>query len=168
MRIGGAQIDCANEGVTVTESEATFVAACVAACAAIVAAIFAALSTRKTNYTNAIVASRIRWISELRDDFSALYSDAEQIFGSESTRQHEDGLKLSRNYLASSLKLRLKLNPRDDREILGLLENLEQAVLAACKGEDWTNIDREKLIPQIQDLLKREWDKSKREAASVW
>ena len=97
-----------------------------------------------------------------------LFSDAEQIFGSESTRQHEDGLKLSRNYLASSLKLRLKLNPRDDRKILGLLENLEQAVLAACKGEDWTNIDREKLIPQIQVLLKREWDKSKMEAASVW
>ena len=81
MQIGSAQIDCVSEGVTVTESEVTLVAACVAACAAIVAAIFAALSTRKTNYTNAIVASRIRWISELRDDFSTLYSDAEQIFG---------------------------------------------------------------------------------------
>ena len=42
-----------------TESAATFVAALVAAIAAIIAAGFAIVGARRTNYTNAIVASRI-------------------------------------------------------------------------------------------------------------
>jgi len=150
-----------------TESTATFFAACIAAVAAITAAVFVAIGVRRTNYSNAIVASRIRWIAELREDFAALYSDAEKIFGSDVIRL-EDSLELSRDYMARSLKLRLKLNPRDDADILSLLEKLEQAVVAACHGEDWSNFDRHRLIPLIQALLKREWDKSKKEAATIW
>jgi hypothetical protein len=150
------------------DSMATFIAACIAAVAAIIAAWLAFLGARRANYTNSIVASRIRWISELRDDFSSLYSNAEHIFAAGYAPESEESLVLSRDYLAASLKLRLKLNPRDDAEILALCERLENCVLAACRGDEWMNIDREKLIPLIQQLLKREWDKSKEEAGTFW
>lgn len=147
---------------------ATFIAACVAAVAAIIAALLTFIGTRRANYTNSIVASRIRWISELRDDFSKLYSNAEHIFERNYAEPSEEGLSISRDYMTASIKLRLKLNPRNDVDILALLERLEQSVIAACRGKDWTNIDRESLIPLIQQLLKREWDKSKKEAATFW
>lgn len=148
------------------DGTATFIAAVIAAIAAIIAAAFAIMGARRTNYTNAIVASRIRWISEMREDFSNLFADAERIF--EAVEGTDTPAVDARDYLAASLKLRLRLNPKDDEGTLKKLEGLERAVIAACHGEDWQNLDRDEMIPEIQALLKREWDKSKKEAAQLW
>jgi hypothetical protein len=148
------------------DGTATFVAALIAAIAAIIAAAFAIMGARRTNYTNAIVASRIRWISEMREDFSNLFADAERIFNTVGAQ--DNPAVAARDYLAASLKLRLRLNPKDDAGTLKKLDNLECAAIAACRDEDWSNFDREQMIPEIQALLKREWDKSKKEAAQLW
>ena len=102
----------------------------------------------------------------MREDFSKLFADAEHIFEIDETVGA--GAACARDYLMASLKLRLRLSPKDDKETLRKLESLERAVIASCRGEEWEEFEREKMIPEIQALLKREWEKSKKEAAQLW
>ena len=148
----------------------TLVAAIVAAVAAVAAALISLFAIRRTNYINAIAASRIKWIGELREDFSVLVADAFHIVQSNGHGSYSDeqGLLLYKGFQQKTIKVRLKLNPTDDKSIIEMLLKMENNVFAACTNRDWSYDGDETLISEMQNLLKNEWDKVKVESSRLF
>ncbi len=107
----------------------------------------------RNSYITVITKSRIEWIEKLRTEFAELLPllDVDSI--------SEEGKNRVRGLLISIL---LRLNPNDelDKEIQMKIEDIQNDLHA----ESFEFSGRDGLVVQMQSLLKREWDKAKREA----
>lgn len=116
------------------------------------------VTSRKTSFVNTVTAERVKWIGKIRENMSRLVAEREQTAheNTDTNQGAEFRIRQLRN------EILLQLNPVDDAEQIALIENIGN-----CTGkgmEQQVGIFRRDLIRSTQAMLKREWDKVKRES----
>ncbi|HHE39239.1 MAG TPA: hypothetical protein ENL20_11805 [Candidatus Cloacimonetes bacterium] len=94
----------------------------------------------------------IQEYSELKSDIE----DVESAFNKVMTRSEIVNKALL-------MKLKMKMNPKDDIEIIDYLDKIVNYFSDYSKEINKFDIDLKSIIDKVQELLKREWDKVKTE-----
>jgi flagellin-specific chaperone FliS len=113
--------------------------------------------------TKVITSERAQW----RNDMRVLGSELVSLLNQKNIKDDNELLK---NFHQTRVKLRLRLNPNEghelDVELLTLLRGFSDFV---AKADKISSVDTTKLEDfefAIQKLIKKEWDKSKKETES--
>lgn len=124
--------------------------------------------TRRTQYINTVTSERVKWIQELRKNVSALsgavHTWALTYANASLPQQREGETALLADIDRLRYLIRLQLNPTDspDDEIEALL--LRIPTLTNSATQEQLLITLEALTQKTQMLLKKEWQKVKKEA----
>lgn len=172
----------------------------------VVAAFVAQFYTRKnlktSQYINVITSERIKWIQDVRNEFSILLSSVilyllnsdkiinepnleitpelvdavgeeeieNMIFDFKSKKSVSDVIQpefknalSKREIVEKSILLKMKLNPKEDVEIIYILNDIINIFSNVSFDVSSQNIKYEYLVEKCQDMFKREWEKVKDE-----
>ena len=97
----------------------------------LVTAILNWLATSRSKYVETITTERIKWVGELRSDFSEFLSDLTEL--RKAHKRKESKPEISARAYKRLVLIHLKLNPRAplDREIFSLMSDAIQQVVTA-------------------------------------
>ena len=172
----------------------------------VIAAFVAQLYTRKnlktSQYINVITSERIKWIQDVRNEFSVLLSsvffyllNSNKIINESSmvitqelidlvTEEEIEAMTIEfnknkiisdtikdefktglskREIVEKSILLKMKLNPKEDAEIISILDDIINTFSIVSFDVSYQNIRYEVLVNECQNMFKREWDKVKDE-----
>jgi hypothetical protein len=119
--------------------------------------------TQLTVLTQVITTERAQWRSDMRSLTSELVPLLHQIKDKKSKEAISEFHQLR-------VKIRLRLNPKEgheyDQELLSLLGTFEDFINSADNSQSKFDDKIEKFEITMQKLIKKEWDKSKKEAES--
>jgi hypothetical protein len=150
-----------------TKEELTLIAAIVAAIGATIAATISLFSNSRSKYIDTITATRIEWVTGLRNDFSSLISAFTKRLTAD-VHGLNDAAKyaLEENISDLMMLINLKLNRRSslDREISKLMGIVLQKVHEGAEQADYVG-PAAHLTMVVEELLKEEWEKAKYEAS---
>lgn len=125
--------------------------------------VFNYKNSSRTQYINTITSERIKWINSIRENVSEFCGKARFLayWGDESPDEKKDRIK-ELNYLFNLIRLQLNPKGEADQKIFNVLKAITgvaspNSVEAYCKKE-------EELVTLVQEYLKTEWDRVKKEA----
>ena len=132
------------------------------------------LTSSRSKYVDVIAAERIKWVGELRSDFSKFFVGFDRVVHLFRLDQREkikinDALEVANNHMNL---VRLKLNTESDLDIT-IIDLMQRSAYSARSGdlEEYRSY-RSLLLKFCSFLLKDEWEKAKREASGplrwVW
>lgn len=144
-------------------TEWAVVVACVAAAVALTTAFFSVLNTSRTIRAQIVSANRQKWIDAIRDDLAVFLrksavSHRQEWSSAPSTTIIADGEEARKEMHLLSLRIRLKLNPKEQPHIL-FMEMIEE-LRTTRRPEDDDLPDR--LAQAGQEIFKSEWERIKR------
>ena len=177
----------------------------------VIAAFVAQLYTRKnlktSQYINVITSERIKWIQDVRNEFSVLLSsvifyllNSNKIINESSmvitqelidlvTEEEIEAMTIEfnknkiisdtikdefktglskREIVEKSILLKMKLNPKEDAEIISILDDIINTFSIVSFDVSYQNIRYEVLVNECQNMFKREWDKVKDETGRIF
>ena len=142
-----------------------------------------------SRYVEVVTNQRILWLEKIREDVSGIVSLARIIiFNKELLSQFEQvtminelvtknkEFNVSDEYMKKlyekqeaisklmqlTSKLKLRLNPTDDKEMIILLSEIEDGLIKKISEKEMTQI-LDNIIKMSQEILKTEWEKVKKE-----
>lgn len=134
---------------------------------ALFAVIFSFKASQKTNYVNTITSERIKWLSKLKELTSGYIACCYNL-----QNNYEELKELQKlNKL-----LKLYLNPKEDKSIIKLLDEILILACDARRELDDTEEDSiildlmskgDLLITHMQAKAKTEWERIKKESKSL-
>ncbi|WP_294153957.1 hypothetical protein [uncultured Clostridium sp.] len=142
--------------------EETNIVALVTAIGVILTAIMAGINmyistvkNKKTNYINTITTERIRWMTSLKEMISEFCSLSYKDMYDMELTDYSDEVKMLES------RIKLYLNPIDDKEIV---EQLEVCVREMMSSRRCPSIELDKLVTLSQKMFKKEWERVKKES----
>lgn len=172
----------------------------------VIAAFVAQFYTRKnlktSQYINVITSERIKWIQDVRDEFSVLLSSVILYLLNSDKVVHESAFMITqelldvaceeeiqdmaydfqkkksvsniiqdefenalskREIVEKSILLKMKLNPKEDVEIISILDDIINTFSIVSFDVSFQGIRYEELVTCCQNMFKREWEKVKEE-----
>ena len=118
-----------------------------------------------------ITDKRVQWIQDLRSEIAVFAANVRFVLGYsklKDTTIYEAQIPQSIiEVLRTGRKIQLMLNPEDDKDLVGLIENVLADIPEAINNnvESMRNIkaNMDAILTKTQKTLKDEWERSKRE-----
>ncbi len=145
------------------------IAAIIAAVVAAIAAIVGPLATTRISRRQTISALRQQWIDHLRDDISEFLSIINHyLLYTYIPVESEDELRQYRRLLYLEAKIQMMVNPKEEDhqkmiELIGLLITTIHKTEKEKQRLDKIASLHNSLIALSQQILKREWERVKKE-----
>ena len=119
-------------------------------------------NSKKTLFINSITASRIKWISDVRDDISEFCGLAYHYVSLRLKGAERQQVLEQIDQLRFRIKLQLNREDTYDKKIIEKIDVISE--LADRKKIDFLTAEVDELIFLTQDLLKLEWEGAKLES----